>query len=529
MLTQRQRLAGLPQNLARRVKRTTQSLEQQHLDAAERGALAAFALASQHPEILRLLGTIRLLRGSPEQALALLSRACAQRPDDPLIFNALGGAYERLNDYAQALAALRRACELGPDLESCWSNYARVLYVSGEVDAAVSAWQRVLALAPRRVDARVMLADVLNSQGRTAEAETQYRDIIRENPVNAGHAWWGLATLRPMPLTAADIPSMRNSLQSATASEQHLIATGFALAHALERQGNYTEAFAALAQAHARARRMDPWNAADFTAQVDAVLAAFSGHSAKAAPPQGHEAIFITSMPRSGSTLTEQILASHPLVEGTSELPHIRQLVMEETSRRQQPFPRWVDEMGTSDWHILGKQYLARTEQRRQHRPRFTDKMPGNWLYTGVILAMLPQARVVVVRRERLETALACYRTLFTHQGYTHDIGDLAAHWRDFDRAVRRWRELYPDRVYELIYEDLVSDPEMQIRRLLAFCDLPFEESCLNFHATSRRISTPSAAQVREPIRQDTARAAEYGSLLDPLRAALGMPALQIP
>jgi len=159
----------------------------------------------------------------------------------------------------------------------------------------------------------------------------------------------------------------------------------------------------------------------------------------------------------------------------------------------------------------------------------YTDKLPTNWLFVGAIRAMLPQARIVIVRRDPLENCLACWRFLFNHHAYTHDFGDLAAYWREFDRATRQWQAAYPDRVRVQVYENLVAEPEAQIRALLEFCGLPFEAACLDFHATERRVTTPSAAQVREPLRSDTARAAKYGALLDPLRAALGMPQFQGP
>jgi hypothetical protein len=153
--------------------------------------------------------------------------------------------------------------------------------------------------------------------------------------------------------------------------------------------------------------------------------------------------------------------------------------------------------------------------------------MPGNWLYVGAILAMLPQARVVICRRDPLETCFGCYRYLFHQHAYTHDFSDLATVWKSFDSACQSWKERYPAQVRVQSYEDLVADPETQIRQLLGFCNLPFEQACLNFHATQRRVATPSAAQVREPLRSDTARAAKYGALLDPLRTVLGMPAFR--
>jgi hypothetical protein len=197
---------------------------------------------------------------------------------------------------------------------------------------------------------------------------------------------------------------------------------------------------------------------------------------------------------------------------------------MGECARLRSAFTDWSRTHSLQEWHALGKKYLERTHRWRIHRPRMTDKMPANWMYIGAILAMLPQARVVICRRDPLETCLACYRYIFAKHPYTHDFSALAAHWRDFDRAVHQWQALYPDQIRVQEYEALVADPQAQIRELLAFCGLPFEQACLNFHSTSREVNTPSAAQVREPLRTDTARSGKYGALLDPLRKALRLP-----
>jgi hypothetical protein len=180
--------------------------------------------------------------------------------------------------------------------------------------------------------------------------------------------------------------------------------------------------------------------------------------------------------------------------------------------------------MTPTDWERLGRHYLERTAHWHRHRARFTDKLPNNWQYIGAIRAMLPGARTIVCRRDPLETCLACYRQLFARHEYTRTFDDLAAYWRDFDRATRHWLKLYPDRVYENVYEDLVADPEKRIRDLLTFCGLEFEPGCVEFHKTEREVHSPSATQVREPIRRDTARAPRYGAQLDRLRAALRMP-----
>ncbi|MGA9336040.1 MAG: sulfotransferase [Rudaea sp.] len=524
MLTQAQRMAGLADDQVAQVLAIGQALQQGRIADAERGAIAALARAPRHPEILRLFGMVQVRRGRFEAAVDTLQQAAALRPEDPLVYNGLGGAYEGIRDNTRSREALRRACELGPELALCWFNYARRVFADGETEAAVPALQRVIELQPDHISARTMLANLLRADGKVVEAEAQFRRIAADHPARAGLAWWGLALLKPIPLNKDDIATMRRVLQGTEITGYDRVATGFALAMALEQQGDFSGAFTAMGDAHAYARRSEPYDATAFSKHIHGITQAFLPVPRGSAEAQGEEVIFIVSLPRSGSTLTEQILASHSQVEGGTELPDLPQVVMNESDRVRQAFPQWVRTHTPAQWQALGQKYLARTAQWRQRRPRFTDKAPGNWQYVGVILAMLPNARVVICRRDPLENCLACYRYIFTRHPYTHDFADLAAHWRDFDAAAEQWKRQYPDRVREQIYENLVADPEAQIRELLAFCDLPFEEACLNFHANERRVTTPSAAQVREPIRRDTARAYKYGALLDPLRSALGLP-----
>jgi len=524
VITQQQRFAGLSPELAQRLLAIAQALQERRIDDAERAVIAALALAPKHAEVLHLFGRVQCIRGRFEPGVDTLLQARAARPDDPAIYADLGSAYEMLKDYGRARDAFRRACELGPEQASYWFNLGRRMFMDGDTEAAIPALEKAVAVAPKHAAARTMLANLLRSDGRTAAAAEQYRRIIADAAPGTGFAWWGLAMLKPMPLGEADIASMRRTLQAHTLSDADRIHTGFALALALEQQGDYAGAFAEMQTAHALARRSEPYDAAAFSRHVDGILEAFAPPATRAAAAQGEEVIFIVSLPRSGSTLTEQILASHSRVEGAAELPDLGQVIMDESDRMRQTFRAWARTHAAEQWQELGRKYLARTRKWRERRPRFTDKSPGNWQYVGAILAMLPEARIVVCRRDRLETSFGCYRYMITRHPYAHDFGDLASHWHDFDRAVRRWKELYPERVREQVYEDLVADPEGQIRALLDFCGLPFEENCLNFHATERRVTTPSASQVREPMRRDTARAGKYGALLDPLRAALGLP-----
>lgn len=515
------RHAGLSPELAQCARVCAQALAQGHLDDAERGAHALLAQAPAHPEALRLAATVLILRGHAPQAVPMLERAAAMRPGDARIQHALGAAYEAVRDHAHAAAALRRACELEPELAVCWFDLGRFLYLNGHIEAAAAPLRRTIELVPAHAPARAMLASVLALDGQAQQAQAQYRQIIAAEPAS-GAAWWGLATLTPTPLDNADVERMRAVLSRAQLAEDDRIAIGYALAHALERQDDYPAAFAAFAEANARARRRKPWNAAEFKTRLDAILAAFAVPPAPpAANDSGAEVIFIVSLPRSGSTLVEQILASHSQVEGGAELADLPQVIAAESRRLRQPFPQWVGTQTPERWRELGAEYLHRTLRWREHRTRFTDKMPGNWLYVGAIARMLPNARIVVVRRDPLETCLGCYRYLFEQHGYTHDFADLASAWGGFDRACRQWRVQLAARVREQSYEELVAAPEAQIRELLEFGGLPFEKNCLNFHATQRRVATASAGQVRQPLRAPSARASKYANLLDPLRAAL--------
>ena len=517
------RLHGLSQTAIRGVVAAAQALELGRVDEADRHIIGLLALYPQHPEVLRLMAGAQSLRGQIPAAIATLQRAIAQRPNDALYLNTLGSAQIAAFDYDGAIASLHRAVELDPNLVVAWYNLGLVLMRSMRVEESATALRRAVALKPDEFTARVILGDMLRAEGRNDEAVAEYRRVLAQRS-DVGMAWWGLADMKTLRLDAADIAQMQNAMQRPHVSEADSVAMGFALAKAFDDEGRYPESLHALEQANARARLRQRWNAAAHRANIDAVLDAFTPAPSGADAALGAEVIFIVSLPRSGSTLIEQVLASHSQVDGAGELSELPLVLTEESQRRGQPFPQWVDVMQAQDWQRLGARYLQRTAHWSERRPRFTDKLPYNWFYIGAIRAMLPGARIIVGRRDPLETCFSCYRQHLANNEYTRTFADLAAFWRDFDRAVTHWRELHPTHVYENSYERLVREPEAAISDLLAFCDLPFEAACLDFHKTERDVHTPSAMQVREPLRRDTARAPRYGALLDALRAELGSP-----
>lgn len=514
------RLHGLQPAAAKLVVAAAQALEAGRADQASQWLGGVLASNPDHPEALRLEAGILSLRGRHEHAIETMRRALAQRPNDALYHNTFGSVLADAGDFDGAIAALRRAAELQPDLASAWYNLGIILTRCVRYAEAGEALRRAVKLAPQHVLARAQLADALKVSGRTDEAITEYRKVIAAQPW-AGMAWWGLANIKTVRLQIGDVDAIRAALRAPNASDDDRIALGFALARALDDQGGYAESFDALGQANALARRRTQWNADAFSAALCAIETAFAGVPI-AADGLGREVIFVVGMPRSGTTLAEQILASHPQVEGAGELPDLPLLVNAESTRRRHAFPHWVGEMQAQDWRRFGESYLQRTAHWRERKPIFVDKLPNNWIYIAAIRAMLPQARIVVCRRDPLETCLSCYRQHFAGNDYTRTFTDLAAYWREFDRSVRQLATAHPKHVYQHSYEQLIAAPEHSIRALLEFCGLPFEESCLRFHETVRDVHSPSAAQVREPLR-DSARAARYGALLEPLRQALNL------
>lgn len=516
--------AGLPRSAIKRLNIAMQALGLGRLDDAEKNLDSLMQLHPEHPEVLRLYAGMMSLRGDYQAALGSMQQAIALRPNDAAYWSSLGSVLIEAMRLDDAIDALRRACELDPAYTTAWYNLGLAYIRCMRVDEATAALRRAVVQAPEMaINARAILGDMFRADGRLDDAIAEYRAVLALQ-AHAGAAWWGLADIKTQRFADADLEQLRQVMNHPGASHSDRVAMGYALAKALDDRGSYAEALAALGEAHRRMRAQKPWDASANTAHIDAILAMFTPPPSGAVDPHlGQEAIFIVSMPRSGSTLTEQVLASHSQVDGGGEVSDLPSVLVEESQRRGKSFPDFVADLAPEDWARMGRRYLERTVGWRRKGARFTDKMPSNWHYVGAIRAMLPGARIIVVRRDALETCLSCYRQQLAKSAYTNTFGDLAAAWHDFDRTTKHWQRLHPNHVHVNTYEEMVVDPHVKIRELLAFCDLPFEPACLESHKSDRKVHTPSATQVREPMRRDTARAHRYGALLDPLRAALGM------
>lgn len=508
---------------AQLLARAREQWQQRRFDDAERAIRQVLALAPDNADALRMLGIVAQHRGDHAKAADCFRRVLPVWPDDSELRVGLGIALHECGEIDEALSQLRHACELAPASASAWFNHGEALWRQARTNEAIAALRRALELAPAHLPARLSLAKAQASLGQVDDAVAGFREVLRFEPGNS-EGWFGLSNLNTVRFDPADAASLRQALARGGQSPRHRELLGFTLAKALEDQGDYAQAFEMFRQANTSRRRRVRWDAAGERRRAEAIQRIFAQDMpASPDPALGREAIFIVSVPRSGSTLVEQILASHPEVEGANEIKDMPQVIDAETRRRRSAFPLWAADASAADWRRLGQEYLARTAPWRKAKPRFTDKSLVTWYLVGAALAMLPAARVVVVRRDPVETCLACFRQCFTElSGFTCDLDEMADYCIDFMRLTRFWLERYRGKVLDLEYETLVAEPEPTIRRLLDFCGLSFDPACLEFHKTSRAVlSTPSAAQVRQPLRRDTARGARYGDRLDGLRRRL--------
>ncbi|MGH8182612.1 MAG: tetratricopeptide repeat-containing sulfotransferase family protein [Rhodanobacteraceae bacterium] len=508
----------------RLLRRTAVELRAGQTADAERTLASVAALAPDSVEVVRWLGVIAQVKGDQAKALDCFRRVMTVWPNDSALHVGLGIALFMTGAVDDGLAHLRKACELAPSAASAWFNLGEALKQDAHTEESIEALRKAVSLDPAHVGARLSLARAKASAGEIDAAVKEFREVLRRDSENA-RAWFGLSNLNTVRFDVEDTGRIQKAFaRTAEATESHDL-LGFALAKALEDQGDFHAAFEAFKVANASQRRRVKWDAAAERRRVEAILRVSQDWSPPRPidPDLGREVILIVSIPRSGSSLIEHILASHPEVEGANEIKDLRNVIDAETRRRHDAFPLWVPMATAGDWQRLGREYLAATARWRERKPRFTDKNLITWYLVGPALAMLPAARVVIVRRDPLETCLACYRQWFTGDaGFAYDLDEMADYCIDFMRVTSFWLEKFPDRVFDLEYEALIAEPETTIRRLLGFCGLSFDPACLEFHRTERTVlSAPSAAQVRQPLCRNTARAGRYGDKLNALRARL--------
>ena len=431
------------------------------------------------------------------EALAQVERLLAADPENPSYLNLKAAALTRIGDHQQASGIYAGILARYPDNANVWISQGHTLRTTGQRDAAIAAYRRAIELAP-----------------------------------GLGEAWWALANIKTVRFPPEDVTVMRHQLTRTDLSGNDRIHLRFALGKALEDAAEYAESFRQYAEGNRLRRSATGYDPEEVTALVRRSRATFTREFFAARRGWGAAAddpIFIVGLPRSGSTLVEQILASHSAVEGTMELLDVVSLEWSlRASRRDaavNTYPELLAGLGADEFRELGERYLGQTRvYRRSDAPRFIDKLPNNWEHAGLIHLMLPNAKIIDVRRDPMGCGFSCFKQHFaTGQDFAYDLRDIGRYYRDYVALMAHLDEVLPGRILRLDYRALVEDTEAQVRRLLDYCGLPFEAACLRFHENPRAVRTPSSEQVRTPIYGDALEQwRHYEAWLGPLREALG-------
>ncbi len=504
-----------------------------------------------------------LVENQIPEAEARLRAHLRESPTDVAALRMFAEVAARLGRQEDAEHLLERCLELAPGFDAARQNYALVLYRSNKPEAALAEIATLLAIEPRNPGYRNLKAIVLGHIGEYTQAIELFGELLAEYPGSAkvwmsyghalktagdteqsvvayrkcialepglGEAWWSLANLKTLRFDAADLAAMRAALAREDLADEDRLHFEFAIGKALEDGAEYADSFAHYAEGN-RVRRAGIHYSADATsARVQRTLETFTADFFATRAGFGcaaRDPIFVVGLPRSGSTLIEQILSSHSAVEGTMELPEIRALgdALRERAEGGDSYHAALAAMDAAQLGTLGESYLERTRiQRKTAAPFFIDKMPNNFMHLGLIHLILPNARIIDARRHPMACCFSGFKQHFARgQHFSYSLPDIGRYYADYVRLMAHFDAVLPRRVHRVFYERMVGDTEVEVRRLLDYCGLPFEAGCLRFFENERPVRTASSEQVRQPIYTGGVEQwHHYEAWLDALKIALG-------
>jgi len=482
------------------------------------------------------------------------------------------GAKEFLINRALETGRARWAEELArslvrkmPEQSKWWLKLSSALARQDQLVEAQEAVQQVLSIEPDLEEARMLLGSIFVRDNRFADALSQYDAVLQQNPNNIaalaqkgsalktlgrqhesiqclrrcmeldrsfGEAAWSLSNLKTYRFSDDEVVNIKAVLAVENLKDKDAVHFNYALGKAYEHRQQWDQAFAAYQTANRIKQQSAIWNADEFSAQVDQIIATFTPQLLQQHHNSGVDdssPIFVLGLPRSGSTLQEQILSSHSQVEGTRELPYIP-WIAQRLNRKPNPmcqdnYPLGAGQLEADQWQLLGTQFLAQAKRHRQtEAPFFIDKLPNNFLYVGLILLAMPNAKIINTVRNPMDNCFGCFKQLWAEgQNFTYDLEDLGRYYRDYHRLMAHWQAIFGDKIFSVNYEAVVANLETNVQELLDYCGLPMEEQCLRFHETERAVNTASSEQVRQPIYSSAvAYWRHFEEHLQPLKDALG-------
>ena len=521
------RLAPLPPELTD----AAHAIVTRQLDAAEELLRRQLKSTPDHVEAMRMLATVVSTLGNFVEAEQLLNRCLELAPGFAEARFDLANEILAQQRHAEVLLLVERLLAADPTNTSYMSVKAQALRLAGRHADALAQMQQAIIAEPESAKLRLLHGHLLRELGEQARALEAYRCALAIKP-GMGEAYWSLGNLKTVKFEDVDLQMMQQQLARSAPQEASRIHLEFALGKAFEDLGRYESSFEHYARGNALERSKYYYNPDDLSAAMQRSKAMLTAQFFAARRDWGSESddpIFVVGVPRSGSTLLEQILASHSQIEGTRELltlPAIVQdIVLRENPDDKERYPGAIGRLERAQVEAYAAQYLRQTaEYRTQDKPRFVDKMLGNFAHIGLIHLMFPRATIIDARRHPLGCGFSCFKQLFGRgQPFTYDQGELGRYLRDYFEFMEHVDAVLPGRVHRAYYEQLVGDPESVVKRLLDHCGLPFEAGCLRFYENRRAVTTISSEQVRRPIHAD---AVDHWRHFEPwlgrLRAAVG-------
>lgn len=483
-----------------------------------------------HVEAMRLLAKIGSKLDVLDDAELLLESLLVLAPDYHAARYDYAYVLMERHKHARAIEELDKLLKIEPRNRSYRTAFATAWVGLGEYEKGIELYRELLLETPKADEIHLSIAHALKTTGRRDEAIEAYRTAAAIRP-NYGDAYWSLANLKTYRFSDEEISRMRaeESSQSTQLTDRYHLC--FALGKALEDRGDYEDSFKYYERGNALKKSQSRYKPQFIERNAQRQASVCTEEFFKARRGVGctsTEPIFIVGLPRSGSTLLEQILASHSQVEGTLELPEIPRLSQElqgrDSSDVNPRYPGVLCDLPLSEFQRFGERYLAETRIYRKGKPRFIDKMPNNFRHLGLVHLVLPNAKIIDARREPVACCFSNFKQLFAHgQEFTYSLEDIARYYRSYVELMQHWDRVLPGKVLRVQYEDVVANLEPNVRRLLEFCDLPYESQCVEFYKTERNVRTASSEQVRQPIfREGLDQWRNFEPWLEALKEALG-------
>lgn len=458
-----------------------------------------------HVEATRLLARIAADKKRYADAEIFLRHALKFAPDYARLWVDLANVLRESDKLEEALESASTVLKLAPETAESYMLYAGVLGTLGRHEEAIVNYDKTLEISPNKPGALCSMAHHLKTVGSQEQAIASYRRCIEIKPDHA-EAYWSLANLKTFQFNESEIETMHSLLDDDDLVDESRVQIHNALGLDRESRGEYETAFSHYEQCNSLRRNSETYDPVETETRNDRLLSVFDTEFLQQHADVGYEdssPIFVVGLPRSGSTLVEQILASHSMVDGTHELTDLTRVVqsLHRTGKKNLQFPDMLNELSADEWHRLGEDYIASTNKYRAGAAFFVDKNPNNFLYVGLLRLALPNAKIVNARRHPLDSCFGSYKQLFARgQPFSYDMVELGEYYLEYSRLMKHWHQVVPGFILDVHYEDVVADLETQVRRILDYCGLPFEEGCLRFHETDRAVKTASSEQVRRPI-----------------------------